>query len=62
MRVTIDGEPVRNLDLSEAAMLDEAAEMAVAALSVSAGPRRTRTIAVRWHDVRIATRRVALGE
>lgn len=59
---SIDGKSVPHLDLEDAATLDEAAAMAVSALSVCAGPRRARVVSVRWHDGRTATRRIVMGE
>lgn len=57
--VTLDGAPVNNLDLDDARTLAEAVEMAASALAASiadAAPRE-RTVTVRWHDGRRASRR-----
>ncbi len=60
IHVTLDGRDVNSLDLDDARTLAEAVEMAVAAITASiadAAPRR-RTVAVRWHDGRRASRTI----
>lgn len=56
----LDGRPIRDLDLSEARTLDEAAEMAANAVvaSIAGDGRGDRLVTVRWGDGRIASRRV----